>query len=77
MGRFCCAWAFSSCSEQGLLSSCGARTAACGGFSCGRAQALDTWASVDVAHGLSCSMACGIFPDKGLNLSLLYWQVNS
>ena len=38
---------------------------------------LDTWASVDVARGLSCSMACGIFPDKGLNLCLLYWQVNS
>ena len=30
----CCAWAFSSCSEQGLLSSCGARASHCGGFSC-------------------------------------------
>ena len=29
----CCAWAFSSCSEQGLFSSCG-------GFSCCGAQAL-------------------------------------
>ena len=30
-----------------------------------------------VAHGLSYSVACGIFPDQGLNLHLLYWQVNS
>ena len=30
-----------------------------------------------VVHGLSCSMACGIFPDKGLNLCPLHWQVDS
>ena len=23
------------------------------------------WASVVVAHGLSCTLACGIFPDQG------------
>ena len=33
--------------------------------------------SVVVAHGLSCSMACGIFPDQGLNPCLLHWQVDS
>ena len=33
----------------------------CGRFSCG-AQALGTWASVVVAHGLSCRIECGIFP---------------
>ena len=27
--------------------------------------------------GLSCSAACGIFPDQGLNLCLLHWQVDS
>ena len=27
--------------------------------------------------GLSCSAACGIFPDQGLNQSLLHWQANS
>ena len=27
-----------------------------------------------VAHGLSCSVACGIFPDQALNLCPLYWQ---
>ena len=30
-----------------------------------------------VAHGLSCSMTCGIFPDQGLNLCPLHWQVDS
>ena len=29
--------------------------------------ASGTWASVVVAHGLSCSVACGIFPDQGVN----------
>ena len=27
-----------------------------------------------MAHGLSCSAACGIFPDQGLNLCPLHWQ---
>ena len=30
---------------------------------CFRPQVLGTWASVTVAHGLSCPLACGIFPD--------------
>ena len=29
-----------------------------------------------MAHGLSCSTACGIFPDQGLNLCLLHWQAD-
>ena len=29
------------------------------------------------AHGLSCSVAYGIFQDQGLNLSLLHWWVDS
>ena len=33
--------------------------------------------SVVVVHGLSCSTVCGIFPDQGLNLSLLCWQADS
>ena len=28
-------------------------------------------------HGLSCSVACRIFPDQGLNLCLLYRQADS
>ena len=36
-------------------------------------------ASVVVAHGLSCSAACGIFPDQGLNLCSIsrHWQADS
>ena len=30
-----------------------------------------------VTHWLSCSEACGIFPDQGLNLCPLHWRVNS
>ena len=54
----------------------------CVGFSlrwlhfCG-AWALGTQASVVVAHGLSCSAACGIFPDQGSNLCPLHWQADS
>ena len=29
------------------------------------------------SHGLSFSVACGIFPDQGSNLCLLYWQEDS
>ena len=32
--------------------------------------------SVVVAHGPSCSAACGIFPDQGLNPCLLHWQAD-
>ena len=42
-----------------------------GGFSCCRAQALGTQASVIVAYGLSCSEARGIFLDWGSNLYAL------
>ena len=34
-------------------------------------------ASVDVAHGHSCSLAGGIFQDQGLNPCLLQCQVDS
>ena len=33
--------------------------------------------SVVVAHGLSRSAACGIFPDQGSNLCPLHWQADS
>ena len=86
LGLRCCARAFSSCSEQGLLfvvvrgllivvaSRCRARplgarasvVVACGLSSCG---------SVVVVHGLSCSVACGIFADQGSNPCPLHWQV--
>ena len=43
---------FSSCSEQGLLSSCGVQAFHCRGFSCCGAQSLGIPASVVVAPGL-------------------------
>ena len=33
--------------------------------------------SVVMAHGPSCSAACGIFPDQGLNPCPLHWQADS
>ena len=33
--------------------------------------------SVIVAHGPSCSVACGIFPDQGSNPCPLHWQADS
>ena len=39
----------------------------CSGLSCCRAWALGCSGSVVVAHWLSCSAACGIFPEQGLN----------
>ena len=35
------------------------------------------WASVGVAHGLSCSATSGIFLEQGLYPCLLHWQVDS
>ena len=55
LGLRCRAWAFSSCGERGLLC-CSAQASHCSGFSCCRAWALGTRASVVVAHGLS---SCG------------------
>ena len=45
LGSRCCAWAFSSCSEQRLLSSCRVWASHCGGFSCCRTWLLDMRAS--------------------------------
>ena len=52
------------------------------GFHCGvsfyyGAQTLGVWASVVAVHGLSCSVACGIVPDRGWSPYLLHWQVDS
>ena len=39
------------------------------------ARGLQSTGSADVAHGLGCSTACGVFPDQGSNPSRLHWQV--
>ena len=66
-----------------------ARASHCGGFSCCRARALGTqvpvvvapglWStgSVAVAQGISCSVACGIFPDHGSNRCALHCKGDS
>ena len=76
LGLRFCARAFSSCGERGplfiavrgplimrplLFRSTGSRRAG----------------SVTVAHGPSCSSACGIFPDQGSNPCPLHWQADS
>ena len=55
----------------------GARTSHRSGFSSCGAWARGMGASVVVAHRLSCSRACGIFLDQGLNPCPLHWQVDS
>ena len=75
--------------RAGATLHCSEQASHCGGFSCCGAQGLGTQASVVVAHGLqsagsvvvahrlSCSAACGIFPDQGSNLCPLHWQAHS
>ena len=75
--------------SMGATLHCIARASHCDGFSCCGEQALGVRASVIVAHGLSscgvgssahglsCSAACGIFPDQGLNPCPLHWKADS
>ena len=70
LGLHCCAWAFSSCGERGLLLAVMASLVMEHGL-------LGVRASVVVAYGLSCSMACGIFLDQDLNPCPLRWQADS
>ena len=76
LGLGCYLQAFSSCDEQGLLSSCTAWASQCRGFSpCGpRAleYRLSSW-----AHGLSWPRSMWIFPDQGSNPCPLHWQADS
>ena len=63
---------------------------ASGGHSSSRCAGLSLWrplllwstgsrsaGSVIVAHGPSCSAACGILPDQGPNPCALHWQADS
>ena len=79
---------FSSCGEQGLLSSCGAWVSHGDGLSVDHwlkgawasvvmVPGLPSTGSIAMAHELSCSTACGIFLDQGLNPCLLHGQANS
>ena len=55
----------------------GARASHCRGLSRCGAQAPDAQAPDAQAHRLSCSAACGIFPDQGSNPCPLHWQADS
>ena len=84
LGLRCCTWAFSSCGEWGLLFVAVhgllvavASLAVVHGLQALRLQQLQHAGSVGVAHGLSCSAACGIFPDQGSNPCPLHWQADS
>ena len=41
------------------------------------APGLQSTRSIFAAHGLGCSVACGILPDQASNLCLLHWQMDS
>ena len=79
----CCWVHFSLAVASRGYSNCGAWAShrrawvlGCMGSVAGAPQ-LQSTDSVVVAHGLSCSATCGIFPDQGKNPCLLHWQADS
>ena len=65
-----------------VVASGGHSSSRCTGLSLSRPLLLRSTSSrragsVVVAHGLSCSVACGIFPDQGSNPFPLHWQADS
>ena len=76
LGLCCYARAFSSCGERGLLF-VAVRGLLIVVASLVAEHGLRSAGSVVVAHGLSCSAACGIFPGQGSNPCPLHWQADS
>ena len=76
-------WVFVSVRGLSLVVASGGHSSSrCAGLSLPRPLLL--WStgsrragSVVVAHGPSCSAACGILPDQGSNPCLLHWQADS
>ena len=65
-----------------VVASGGHSSSRCAGLSLSRPLLLRSTGSrragsVGVAHGPSCSAACGIFPDQGSNPYPLHWQADS
>ena len=65
-----------------VVASGGHSSSRCAGLSLSRPLLLRSTGSrragsVVVAHGPSCSVACGIFPDQGSNPCALHWQADS
>ena len=81
-GSFLLRGLFYSCSEQGYSSAVHRFLLVMASLVAEHEWALGsmgfgTCGSLALEHGVSCSVACGIFPDQGLNLCLLHWQVDS
>ena len=76
-------WVFVSVRGLSLVVASGGHSSSwCAGLSLSRPLLLRGTGSrragsVVVAHGPSCSAACGIFPDQGLNPCPLHWQADS
>ena len=84
-------WVFVSVRGLSLVVASGGQSSSrCGGHSSSRCAGLSLSrplllrstgsrraGSVIVAHGPSCSAACGIFPDQGSNPRALHWQADS
>ena len=76
-------WVFVSVRGLSLVAASGGHSSSrCTGLSLSRPLLLRSTGSrragsVVVAHGPSCSVACGIFPDQGLNPCPLHWQADS
>ena len=76
-------WVFVSVQRLSLVAASGGHSSLrCAGLLLSRPLLL--WStssrhagSVVVAHGLSCSTACGVFPDQGSNPCPLHWQADS
>ena len=76
-------WVFVSVQGLSLVAASGGHSSSrCAGLSLSRPLLLRSTGSrlagsVVVAHGPSCSAACGIFPDQGSNPCPLHWQADS
>ena len=76
-------WVFVSVRGLSLVATSGGHSSSrCAGLSLSRPLLLRSTGSrragsVIVAHGPSCSAACGIFPDPGSNPCPLHWQADS
>ena len=76
-------WVFVSVQGLSLVVASGGHSSSrCAGLSLSRPLLLRSTGSrragsVVVAHGPSCSAACGIFPDQGSNPCPLHWQAES
>ena len=76
-------WVFVSVQGLSLFAASGGHSSSrCAGLSLSRPLPLQSTGSrragsVVVAHGPSCSAACGIFPDQGSNPCPLHWQAYS